>query len=84
MKLIRNIMKTKFLRIILCFTPLFFTGAPTQEGFITPNEAREMMEQHAIDQLDLQFQLYESGIEMNLSEIKYALSLKKQPFKIVE
>lgn len=54
------------------------------EALITPKQANNMIEQHKLDKLDTQFLLYESGIEMNLSEIKLILMFKKQPFRVLK
>lgn len=82
-------MKTLLIKIILLCVPLFFVGAnmqeqPKERGFIFPDEAMEMIRQHKIDAVDTQLLLYESGIEMNLTEIKFILSQKKQPYKVLK
>lgn len=79
-------MKTRVLKIILCLSSVFFMGATTapQQSFTNSYEARKMMEQSSLDKLDLQFKLYESGIEMFQSEVRLKLTLKKNPLKIVK
>lgn len=66
-------MKTRFFKMMLCCLPFFFVGANSVTKVKDQRQVNAVFEQHDIDELDEQLMLYQSAIEMNLSEIKLSL-----------
>lgn len=82
--MITRIFKTSFCFFLFLLLPVVVNSHATQVNLMTHKEAAQFMQEQQMSRLDAKFSLYESGIEMNLSEIKLERYLKKNPFKTVK